>query len=99
MWMSGFEIDQTARRLQGTKLEKYAHFLWLFADEVNANSDGWYSWRAPSRAAEKLMTLLDKARPGSPEPSETELKKSLTPIKSFMTRRGYAAGMKMPEVR
>ena len=55
-------------------------------------------------SAGKLMTLIGSAR-GSPEwdgidkqAKEKMFLKALIPIKCFMTRRGVAAGMRMPRV-
>ena len=63
-------------------------------NEVNEHSDGWSYWNPPAKAAAKLMKIVN----GYMEPTEYQLKLALIPIKSFYTRRGYAAGMKFPEV-
>ena|ERR1035437_1172613 len=70
-----------------------ARFLRDFMDEVNLHSDGWHSWPLPCRAAKRLQELIRGSRPAT----RAELVKALAPIKSFMTRRGNVAGMKMPE--
>jgi hypothetical protein len=84
-----------AERSQNAVLIRATKFLAQFQEEVNAHSDGWPYWSAPVKAAAKLMTLVQN----SEMPTETDLRKALTPIKSFYTRRGNAAGMKFPEVQ
>ena len=57
---------------------------------VNAQSDGWPYWSAPSKAAERLMELLKTAgnlwydTHGTIEASD--LRKAITPIRSMVTR-------------
>lgn len=71
-----------------------ARFLQAFMEEVNAHSDGWAYWRPPVQAAARLMTLIQQGKA-----TEADLKRSLTPIRVFMTRRGAAAGLRLPELR
>ena len=52
---------------------------------VNGVSDGWAYWKAPVTAAAKLMELVDD-RDRRGDVTEAELEKTLTPIKSFLTR-------------
>lgn len=99
LFMNEYEIDEAVRRYApDTTQGRGARFLAAYRDEVNAHSDGWPYWSAPVRAAAKLMRLLTWKREQANDVTETELHKALTPIKSFYTRRGYAAGMKFPEV-
>lgn len=96
-YMNEYDIQRAAYQSQGKPvLNKAVRFLATFRDEVNAHSDGWAYWKAPVKAAEKLMTLIDQ--PHGNDILEAEFKKALTPIKSFYTRRGNAAGMSYPEV-
>ena len=39
------------------------------------------------------------AYPVLPRPTMADVQKCLTPIKAFMTKRGRAAGMSMPELK
>jgi hypothetical protein len=86
-------------------------FLREFAEEVNANSDGWAYWGPPVHAAEKLMRIVNGhmmagmgAYPRLPEPTKAEILKALTPIKAFYTRYKngqYGSGpknMKLPTI-
>ena len=108
-FMNEFEIDQAATVLSSDPFfGKAARFLSEFRHEVNAHSDGWAYWGAPVKAAKQLMTLVESgvaAKRGyfgsTPvvEINDKAIAKALAPIKSFMTRRGIAAGMKMPEVQ
>lgn len=104
MWMNEMDIDQAVERFKAHPvLGKYARFLSAFRDEVNAHSDGWAYWKAPAKAADRLMTLMNGhlfsgmgAYPRMQEPSEAEFKKTLTPIKAFYAKYGTKAGMKFP---
>lgn len=106
MWMNEWDIVEARAEFENHPvLSKATTFLELFVNEVNEHSDGWPYWKAPSHAADKLMTLIEGARrakynwkPATPEVTEQDFKKALIPIKSFYTRKGNAAGMKWPEV-
>lgn len=94
-WMNRFDIEDAARRHSGKPvLGKASNFLYSFMEQVDNNSDGWPYWSAPSHAAAKLMDLIQ----GKVEATEANYKAAMTPIKSFMTRKGRAAGMSMPVV-
>ena len=97
MWMNEYEINEANQRDASNPdvPGKAVRFLVQFMNEVNAHSDGWCYWTPPAKAADKLMRLVQ----GYSEASEHQLKLALIPIKSFYTRRGYAAGMKFPEVQ
>lgn len=107
MWMNQYEIDEAVSRFADHPvLGPAARFLAGYRDEVNANSDGWTYWAAASRPASKLMDLIHShlwagmgVYPRLPDPTAKQVQATLSPIKGFMTRRGYAAGMEMPEVR
>jgi hypothetical protein len=103
--MNEYEIDEAARRYAHDPiLGKASRFLQEFKDEVNAHSDGWAYWKPAMISAGKLMTLIRSARSNAEwdeageRAKEKMFLKALTPIKSFMTRRGLAAGMRMPLV-
>jgi hypothetical protein len=104
MWMNEYDIQRAvAQFAQDPVLGPAARYLDAFKDEVNRHSDGWPYWRAASNAANKLTTLLHGhmwagmgAYPILPAATMKDVQRSLTPIKSFMTRRGLAAGMQMP---
>lgn len=62
---------------------------------TNQNSDGWAYWPKPTRAAAKLMELIDPCDPQirrweteRPDATPARLKAALTPIKAFRTRQG-----------
>jgi hypothetical protein len=105
LFMNEYEIDEAARcYAHDPILGKASRFLQEFKDEVNAHSDGWAYWKPAMTSAGKLMTLIRSVR-GKPEwdgiheqAKEKIFLKALTPIKCFMTRRGLAAGMRMPPV-
>jgi hypothetical protein len=103
MWMNEYEIAEARDEFATDPiLGPAAQFLYAFKNEVNAHSDGWCYWKAPAHAAAKLQDLLHKhlratgAWPPLPEPTEADVRRTLAPIKSFMTRRGNAAGMRLP---
>lgn len=70
------------------------HRLMVWA---NNNSDGWAHWPKPMRSATQLAQLI-AARTGhvrwedhiEEDISNSELKRALVPIKSFLTRQGVA---------
>ncbi len=104
LFMNTWEIDQAAARLRDHEvLGPAARFLQNFRDLINANSDGWAYWRQPVRAAAKLQQLLGDAvkpfvvRGGGPvtrpEVTAADVRKALTPIKAFCTRKK----LKLPE--
>ena len=94
-WMNEGDIEQALEKhASHPVLSKATKFLKEFMDEVNSHSDGWPYWRAPAHAAEQLEGLIQH-----PElATEQALTKAMSPIKSFMAKRGIAAGMKMPEI-
>ena len=70
---------------------------------TNGNSDGWAYWKKPSTAARRLMELLDAgsrrdrdSRTTEVDATYDELKKALTPVKAFLTRRGVDHGILAP---
>lgn len=52
------------------------------AEWTDNNSDGWAYWPKPTRAAEKLMTLIQE----NSNPTMSEYQKAIRPVKSFRTR-------------
>lgn len=107
VWMNEYDIDDAIRTLgDDPVLGKAVRFLAEFRDEVNSHSDGWAYWRAPAAAAGQLMALIQagmdiKRGRGGIEPqqiTDKSIAKAMGPIKSFMTRRGLAAGMQMPKL-
>jgi hypothetical protein len=96
MWMNEYEIIIAVEQNKNDAvLSKASVFLREFMRQVDLNSDGWPYWNPPAKAADKLMRLVQ----GYSEATEYQYKLALIPIKSFYTRRGYAAGMKFPEVQ
>lgn len=108
MWMNEYEVNEALQLLGSDPLiGKYVRFLAEFRDQVNSHSDGWPYWKPPAHAASQLMTLikaaLDRKRGyrspnAEQEVNEQLLRKTMGPIKSFMTRRGLSAGMQMPKL-
>jgi len=106
-FMNESEIDHAVAVLNSDPFfGKAVRFLSNFRHEVNEHSDGWAYCPAPAKAARQLMILVESgvaAKRGYfgsvpvVEINDKALAKALAPIKSFMTRRGFAAGMKMPE--
>lgn len=107
MWMNRYEIERAVVHFaRDPVLGPAARFLRAFQEEVDKISDGWPYWSPPSKAASRLMALLNAhlfagmgGYPNLPAASAADVRRCLTPIKAFMTRRGTAAGMKMPEVK
>lgn len=61
---------------------------------TDRNSDGWPYWRAPRNASQKLAQALqawtesNRRGYGDTDLSDANLRKILTPVKSFLTRHG-----------
>jgi hypothetical protein len=83
-----------------------ARVLDALVEWTNENSDGWPYWTKPSRAARSLMEVFTERsyairfgqdRDGSPlaDITEADLKRVLTPVKSFLARQGvdYSAAL------
>lgn len=95
LFMNQWEIESAASQYANRPhpvLSKATRFLASFVNQVNSRSDGWAYWAPPVRAAAKLITLIQ-----SGDATEAQYAVALRPIKSFYTRRGYAAGMTFPE--
>jgi hypothetical protein len=95
LFMNEWEIDEAVHRHRGHPvLSRATRFLSEFRNEVNSHSDGWPYWPLPAHAAKQLMALIRH-----PETvDEDRFRVALAPIRSFYTRRGYAVGMKFPDV-
>lgn len=94
LYMNDYDIFQAQQRANTPVLRKAVQFLAAFKEQVDANSDGWAYWHAPVAAAKKLMELIQGKVPAT----EANFKAAMTPIKSFYTKRGNAAGMQMPVI-
>lgn len=103
MWMNEYDVeDAQLRWREDPVMGPATKTLGNLMDQVNGHSDGWPYWQAPTKAASKLMELIERAnehyrkeyeRPRPEKPTAAEVRKSYAPIKSFMTRRGTKAGM------
>ncbi|MDW9481124.1 hypothetical protein GOB57_20990 [Sinorhizobium meliloti] len=94
MWMNRDDIDRMVLvgETEVPEILPFATFLADWRDTVDENSDGWSTWRAGSKCADRLMGLLqeaDNSRRGRGHVPPRELfLRALTPIKSFATQRG-----------
>lgn len=95
MFMNEWEIEENRDRYATHPiLGPATRFLYDFMLETNRHSDGWPYWSAPVKAAKQLMLFVQKE-----DGTQAELLSAIRPIKSFMTRRGNAAGMTLPSFR
>ena len=90
MWMNQSEIEWAARQQHDCpNVTKGVRLLHRLVDSVNNQSDGWHSWPAPGKAAEKLMDLLSTAGNLQHGTSGTitaaQLKNAVTPIRRMVT--------------
>lgn len=93
-WMNEYDVRDEAdfwfgHPVMGPATETLANLV----EVVNGNSDGWPYWKAPAKAAAKLMALIEQAdsRTGAGwegVPTAAEIRKAYTPIKAFLTRKG-----------
>lgn len=100
LFINEYEIDELLRRFdeeETPNLVKGAKVLDGLCQWTNSNSDGWPYWKKPLQAATKLMTLLQAAERFDPKDcTDAELRATLTPIKSFLTKQGvehYVVGI------
>lgn len=97
MWMNTWDIDEMVyiAETEMTEVVPFARYLADWRDVVNQNSDGWSSWKAGSKCAEKLMNLLNEAKQtrfgGGDLPPRELFMKSLSPIKRLATTKGLTA--------
>jgi hypothetical protein len=97
LYMNEYDIRAAMQRYKtpgkaSAVLRKATRFLWRLYNETNEHSDGWAYWPKPCRAARKLMELIQAGG----NPSESDYRKALAPIRAFYTRDGYAVGMRFP---
>lgn len=93
MFMNEYEIREARERWSTSDhpvMKPATRALYAFMQTVNDNSDGWPYWRPASKAATKLMALVDGDRFDDERVDATPkaLRAALTPIKSFLTRKG-----------
>lgn len=101
MWMNEYDIDDAVRRTSADterpNLRTAVGILDRLKDWTNSHSDGWPYWRAPAKAAAKLMALTHYRAAGygrqTDDISDAELKAAITPIKSFLTKQQNAKRM------
>ena len=92
MFMNEYEIDMSVERhADNPVLGKASLFLREFKDVINGCSDGWCYWKQPVNAAKQLMTLIQHPETAT----EQSLKRALSPIKSFATRRNIDIKMQI----
>ena len=90
MWMNAAEIQWAARMQHDCpNVRKGVHLLNRLVESVNEQSDGWHSWPAPGKSAEKLMELLKTAgnlQHGTRGTvTAAQLKAAITPIRRMVT--------------
>jgi hypothetical protein len=90
MWMNQSEIEWAAQQTHKCpNVTKGVKLLLRLMQAVNEQSDGWPYWRAPAKAAEKLMTLLQTA--GNLQfgthgtITDADFRKAITPIRTMVT--------------
>lgn len=91
MFMNQYEIENAASQHHDCpNVRKGVKLLLKLMESVNEQSDGWHSWPAPSRSAEKLQELLKTAgnldHGTHGKISAADLKKSIVPIRSMVSR-------------
>lgn len=91
-WMNEYDVENAntmAAQQHLPHLYRGTVILARLVAWTNDHSDGWPYWKLPSKAAAKLMTLIEGAKlhTGRAEDiTEAQLKAAFTPIKSFLTR-------------
>ena len=90
MWMNAAEIEWAAHQYHKCpNVRKGVKLLHRLVESVNEQSDGWHSWPAPGKSAEKLTALLKTA--GNLQYgtlgtiTAAQLKAAITPIRRMVT--------------
>jgi hypothetical protein len=109
-FMNEYEIHEAEQRYWAHPvLGPATRTLSNLAAWSNANSDGWAHWPKPTRAAEKLMALIEgddhpwgaQGAWRDPERSDATgaaYRAALRPIKAFRTRHGASFEIVNPQV-
>ena len=91
-FMNEYEVlDARSRYADHPVLGPATTTLYNLMRWTNENSDGWPYWPKPTRAAAKLMELVDHGRIRFDNPERTDAtvaayKAALRPVKAFRTR-------------
>lgn len=91
MFMNQWEIEQASNaRHTCPNVRKGVKLLMALVHSVNAQSDGWAYWSAPSQSCRKLQELLKTAGNltygTTGTISAADLKKAISPIRAMVTR-------------
>ncbi len=88
LFMNDYDIALAVRLYTNPNSAKYkaVNILLAHKNVIDNNSDGWCSWAAPVNAAKKLMELIQSSNDVLQSQQHYELKKALTPLRSFYTR-------------
>lgn len=91
MFMNQYEIEMIASNNHACpNVRKGVRLLVNLMHAVNAQSDGWAYWSAPSRACDKLQELLRTVGNLWYDTHGTitaeQLKRAVTPIRAMVTR-------------
>ena len=93
-FMNDWDIDRAVNRyvhdsLDYPNLGEASLRIQRLAEWTNRNSDGWAYWPKPTRAAAKLMDLVEEVDYFNPEDvTADQVKRASVPIKAFLTRQG-----------
>ena len=98
MWMNEMEIEDAERRWYGHPLMGPATYtLGSLLAAVNSSSDGWPYWKAPGRAAHRLMDMImaherwERSQYQLPREGEeatpARLRAAYAQLRAFRTRR------------
>jgi hypothetical protein len=96
-FMNGWEIeDARARYADHAVLGPATQTLANLRDCADSNSDGWAYWPKPTRAARKLMEMIEPSDypwrfdDERKDVTVAKLRQAYAPIKAFRTRTGLA---------
>ena len=102
-WMNECEIEDAAVRFRHHPvLGPATRTLANLCECANRNSDGWPYWQKPSRAAARLMELIERDgtweyhHGNRPDATVTELKAAYRPVRAFLTRTGLTCEVVEP---
>lgn len=94
LFMNEFEVDRAVDQyVVGSddfpNLSAAVQTLDNLVNWTNCNSDGWPYWSAPCKAAKNLQALITGVDRFDPKDvTAAEVRKALSPVKAFRTKRG-----------
>ena len=87
IFMNDYDIAIAEQRVKpGTVKAMALQILKDHMEVINSNSDGWAYWSAPTKAAKRLMELIQGPNTVSELTASQCLKTAVKPLRAFYTK-------------